>query len=152
MQPFEPPIYAGQKRTHSPPPPSTPHISHGIPLSQPQTSLQVYQEEPEISYDTPMLPFEPPTYAGNKRAHSPSPNSSPLPLTFTSHRGRTVQRHDYKRLNSGNAVITSEKYSDPKTRTEAMISKNASDWKIAAEAEIASLISTGTAIVIDQKD
>ncbi|KAI0991792.1 hypothetical protein K3495_g16395 [Podosphaera aphanis] len=33
-----------------------------------------------------------------------------------------------------------------------MISKNASDWKIAAEAEIASLISTGTAIVIDQKD
>lgn len=62
MQPFEPPIYAGQKRTHSPSSHSS-HISYDLPRPELQNSLQIYQEEPENIHDTPMLSFEPPSYA-----------------------------------------------------------------------------------------
>ncbi|KAI0995804.1 hypothetical protein K3495_g12376 [Podosphaera aphanis] len=100
-----------------------------------------------------MEPFFPTRYAGQKRAHSPTPPPPPiLPATVTRY-DRTVKRHDYKRLNTGKAVASATKViSDPKSWFEAMTCTDASDWRKAAEEEFASLISTGTVILIDRKD
>ncbi|KAI0991929.1 hypothetical protein K3495_g16258, partial [Podosphaera aphanis] len=87
MQPFEPPLYAGKKRVHSPTPPSSPksriifHPGHESLVNQQelaQCSDLMTRDEGEFhgEYDTLMGPFEPPSYAGQKRPHSPSPTPS----------------------------------------------------------------------------
>lgn len=151
MTPFEPPVYAGQKRRHSlnHSPTST---SNELVLVEPSRTYELTRGEHEESYDTLMQPFYPPTYAGQKRIHSPSPPSSPLSSHVITQRGRRVQRHDYKRLHTGKAVAPCETYADPKSWIEAMTGPDADYWREAAEAEFASLVSTGTGTIIDWKE
>lgn len=149
MLPFEPPTYAGQKRSYdSTPTPYQP--SREIVLAEPQNNLQPVFEEQDKIYDTPMLPFLPPTVAGQKRVHSPSPPSSPPPPMAITLRGRSVRQHDYKRLNSGRIVAPISNYTNPKSWVEAMKGPDSNNWRIAAEAEFKSLISTGTAIIVNR--
>lgn len=67
-------------------------------------------------------------------------------------RGRTVQCHDYRQLNCGRAVKIHSAYTDPKSWTEAMTRSDADMWKEAVKSEKQSLISTGTAIIVDCKE
>ncbi|KAI1001584.1 hypothetical protein K3495_g6616 [Podosphaera aphanis] len=166
MQPFEPPLYAGKKRVHSPTPSSSPdsriifHPGHESLVNQqelPQRSDLMTRDEGEShnEYDTLMGPFEPPSFTGQKRPHSqsPTPSLSSTPAsTMVTRRGRTVQRHDYKHLNSGKTAAHALVCVNPKSWTEAMKSPDASLWMKAAEAEFTSLIPTSTTRITDQKN
>lgn len=149
MTPFEPPTYVGQKRRHSSSPEPLP-TSNLVPISSVENDH--LQQEDEVNYDTLMTPFFPPSYSDEKRIHSPSPSSSPPSSTMITSRGRTVQRHNYKRLNSGRAVKIHSAYTNPKSWTEAMTRSDADVWKEAVKSEMQSLISTGTAIIVDRKE
>jgi len=89
-----------------------------------------------------MTPFNVENMIG-KRKRGPSP--PPVEIS-TTRSGRSVTRHDYKRLHAGAAIQPADprSLSDPKTIQEAFQQLDKAEWKNAAMTELKSLEQTGT--------
>ncbi|KAI0994963.1 hypothetical protein K3495_g13218, partial [Podosphaera aphanis] len=113
--------------------------THDIVYEQPdQGELDSSHSPAELEqevYDQVMTGWtEIPPIAGQKRLHSPEPEM------IRSKRGRPVKKVDYYKLHHGKAVVSN---SDPKTWSEAMSSREAEHWRLAANEECRSLKETG---------
>ncbi|KAF2859028.1 hypothetical protein K470DRAFT_288670 [Piedraia hortae CBS 480.64] len=120
--------------------------------------MDEFADESKEIIDTPMLPFEPPRYAGKKRLHYPSPPPAPEERVWT-RRGRSVVKHDYKRLNTGEDIfpgniptMTAAAQGIPRTLKEAVKSPDATKWRAAVQAEIERLQESGTIEVIGRTE